>query len=85
MNTRQRQKITDMLFSKDPEMRDLGVLFFQENVTEWEDYLYLRSFMEYGRLPAAVRCIIRRTMINTHGKLRSKFKIHEKGSSRKAS
>lgn len=69
-----RQKVLAMLLSPDMEIVELGVLTFCSLITNHTDYNDFRGLNNYDKVCIEVRRRIRFIFINSHGKVRRKYK-----------
>lgn len=74
MNKEQESRIMLMAMSADEEMQALGAIAFAETVSNWDEYVSMKERPDYKKIPQTVRKQFRQTMINSHGRIRKKFK-----------
>lgn len=74
MTEEQKSKIMQMLISSDEEMQNLGAIAFAESVGTWENYQAFRDLPDFKKISQPTKKIMRRTMVNSHGRIRKRFK-----------
>lgn len=74
-----KERMLHMLTSKDPEMQNLALTTLGHIISTWGEYNWIRTQESYKKVPAHIRKGCRRVMINSHGKLRKRFKTVNDG------
>lgn len=69
-----KERMLHMLTSKDPEMQDLAVTTLGHVLSTWGEYNWIRTHASFQKVAPKIRQACRKTFINSHGKLRKKFK-----------
>lgn len=74
MTEKERDNIVRMLSSSDEEMQQLGISTLSSLVKVVEEYIFLRQHHNYKHIQPMITKVIRKNFINSHGKIKRKFK-----------